>query len=287
MKTVKRYYWLAKPGIVYSNTIAAIAGFFLASTWSGELNIGLFFAMAGGIAFAIASACVLNNYIDRDIDRKMKRTSWRATASGKITKQAVMTYVTVLGLIGFGLLAIWTNWLTVALVALAYVSYVVLYGIAKRKTIHSTLVGTIPGALPPVVGYVAVTGSLDLVALLLFLIMICWQMAHFYAIGMYRRDDYAAAGLPVMPVAKGMHVTKIQILFYVAVYAILNILFVVYGFAGLTYLAVMGLLGVAWFITGLKSFRGDDRAWAKRMFLFSFVTLLTFCAMVATGGLLP
>lgn len=287
MKALKKYYWLAKPGIVYSNTIAAMAGFFLASSERSDLDIGLFFAMAAGIAFVIASACVLNNYIDRNIDRKMKRTSWRATASGKITKEAVIAYTAVLGAVGFGMLAIWTNILTLALAALAYVSYIVFYGIAKRKTIHSTLVGTVPGALPPAIGYVAVTGSLDFTALLLFLIMVCWQMAHFYAIGMYRRDDYAAAGLPVMPVVKGMYATKIQILAYVAAYAVMNVLFAAYGFVGITYLIVMGLLSAAWFATGLRNFQGDDRAWAKRMFVFSFVTLLTFCAMVATGGLLP
>ena len=288
MKGIQKYYWLTKPGIVFSNVIAAIAGFFLASGRAYELNLGIFLALVVGTALVIASACVFNNYLDRGIDSKMKRTSWRATASGNISTWAVFAFLGVLGVIGFTLLVIFTNMLTVLLVAVAYFSYVVLYGIAKRKTIHGTLVGTIPGGIPPVAGYVAVTSSFDSAALLLFLIMLCWQMAHFYAIGMRRRDEYAAANLPVMPVVKGMYATKIQILCYVSGFIVVNILLVLLGYVGYVYLAVMTTLGIVWLVKGVRGFRkGDDQKWAKRMFLFSLVVLLAFCAMLSVGTLLP
>jgi heme o synthase len=288
MDVAKRYYWLTKPGIVFSNTIAAMAGFFLASGLTGQLNLILFLALVLGIVFVIGAACVLNNYIDRDIDRKMKRTSWRATATGKITKKAVYIFASVLGVIGFGVLALFTNILTIGLVVLAFFSYVVVYGAAKRKTIHSTLIGTVPGAIPPVAGYVAVTGAFDVAALLIFLIMVCWQMPHFYAIGMRRRDDYAAAKIPVMPVVKGMRATKIQILFYVSGFILFNILLVAFGYVGYVYLVVMSGLGIVWLVKGMRGFKvDDDQKWAKRMFSFSLVVLLSLCGMWAVGGLLP
>lgn len=288
MKKVRKYYWLTKPGIVFSNVIAAMAGFFFASSHAGELDLGIFLGLVLGIALVIASACVFNNYLDRGIDSKMKRTSWRATASGKITTTAVFTFLTILGVAGFTLLVLFTNVLTVILVAIAYFSYVVLYGIAKRKTIHGTLVGTIPGGIPPVAGYVAVTGSFDKAALLLFLILLCWQMAHFYAIGMRRHEEYAAAKLPVMPVVKGMRATKIQILGYIAGFIIANLLIVIYGYVGYVYLVMMVGVGVIWFARGIRGLQvEDDQKWAKYMFLFSLVVLLTWCAMLAVGTLLP
>ena len=288
MQGVKKYYWLAKPGIVYSNVIAAIAGFFFASAVVGRLDIVSFLATAGGMALVIASACVLNNYLDRGIDKKMKRTSWRATATGKISTRAVFTYLGILGTAGFALLIVCTNWLVVGLVALAYFSYIVLYGAAKRTTIHSTLVGTIPGGIPPVAGYAAVIGALDYVALLLFLAMVCWQMAHFYSIGMRRRDEYAAANLPVMPVVKGMRATKVQIQAYIAAFIVVNLLLVIVSPLNVSFLAVMITLGLIWFFKGVRGFKAsDDQAWAKRMFLFSLIVLLSFCALLSIGALLP
>lgn len=288
MKKIKKYYWLTKPGIVFGNVLAAIAGFFLASGHAGMLDAGTLFALVVGIALVIASACVFNNYLDRGIDGKMERTRQRATVSGDISVWAVFVFLGILGIVGFTLLVIFTNAPTVALVAVAYFAYVVLYGVAKRRTIHGTLVGTIPGGIPPVAGYVAVTDSFDLAALLIFSVMLCWQMAHFYAIGMRRRDEYAAAGLPVMPVVKGMHTTKVQILSYVAGFIVMNILLTVMGYTGYIYAVIMTVLGGMWFIKGVRGFQShDDQEWAKRMFLFSLTVLLLFCVMLSVGGLLP
>ncbi len=288
MSTIKQYYWLAKPGIVYGNLIATMAGFFLASSLAGALDIGLLLATLIGVTLVIGSACVFNNHMDRDIDRLMKRTKKRASATGQVSGRALIIYASILGILGFTTLLLYTSWLVVGLVGLAYVAYIIFYGIAKRRTVHGTLVGTISGALPPVVGYVAVTGSVDIAAVLIFLIMVCWQMPHFYAIAMRRRQDYAAAKIPVLPVVSGMRTTKIHMLLYTAAFIILNGVLVAYGYVGYIYLVVMTGVGVAWLMRGIKGFKvEDDELWARRMFFFSLIVLLTFCLTLSVGELLP
>lgn len=191
---------MTKPGIVYGNTLTATAGFLLGA--KGAIDYWLLLATLAGIAFIIGSACVFNNYIDRDIDAKMVRTKKRALAHGLVPAGKAITYASLLGIIGFFILSLSTNFLTVALGTVAFFDYVVLYGISKRRTAYSTIVGSIAGAIPPAAGYTAVTNRLDGGAVLLFIILVFWQMPHFYAIAMYRYDDYKAAGLPVLPVKK-------------------------------------------------------------------------------------
>lgn len=288
MNAIKMYYRLVKPGIVYSNAIATMAGFFMAYAQLGRFELSVFLGVVIGTSFVIASACVLNNYIDRHIDKKMKRTSKRATAAGKVSRRSVLIYTTILGLIGFAILALLTNLLTVALGGFAYVSYIVLYGIGKRKTVHGTLVGAIAGGLPPVAGYAALTNQLDMAALLLFLVLVAWQMPHFYAIAMRRKDEYASADIPVLPVVKGLHATKVQIVWYVVLFIAVNILFTVFGYTGYIYLGIMSIVGFIWLYKGLRGFRTEsDEKWALKMFLFSLAVLLTLCVMLAVGGLLP
>lgn len=282
------YYRLTKPGIVYSNALATVAGFFLAYAQDGRFNLAVFFGVTVGTAFVIASACVLNNYIDRDIDKKMKRTSKRATAAGKISRSAALSYAALLGLVGFIVLVSLTNILTVLLGFFAYIAYIALYGIGKRTTVHGTLIGAISGGLPPVAGYTALTNRLDMAALLLFLVLVTWQMPHFYAIAMRRKNDYAAAGIPVLPVVKGLRATKIQIVWYVALFIIVNSLFTAFGYTGYIYFFVMTAVGMIWLSKGIRGFVSEtDEKWALRMFLFSLVVLLTLCVMLAVGGLLP
>lgn len=265
-----------------------MAGFFLAFAQVNEFDLSVFLGVTVGTALVIASACVLNNHIDRGIDKKMVRTSKRATATGIISSKSAITYTAILGMIGFTVLLISTNLLTILMGVLAYVSYIVLYGITKRTTVHGTLVGAIAGGLPPVAGYTALTNQLDVAALLLFLVLIAWQMPHFYAIAMRRQADYAEAGIPVLPVIKGIYATKVQIVWYVLLFIIINILFTVAGYAGYIYLVIMTMAGVMWLVKGLRGFATDtDEKWALKMFLFSLFILLLLCLMLAVGGLLP
>jgi heme o synthase len=282
----KAYYTLTKPGIIYGNMLTATGGFLFASR--GIIDLGRLIATLLGIAFVIASACVFNNYVDRQIDQKMARTKKRALASGRISPKAALIYGTILGVIGFTALIAFTNLSVVLIGVVGFVSYLVLYGIGKRHSIHGTLVGSISGATPPVAGYVAVTGNFDTIALLLFVILVLWQMPHFYAIAMYRQDDYTAASIPVMPVKKGIEFTKLQIVCYIATFIVATSLLSVLGYAGFVYLLVMVSLGAAWLMLGLKGLQTEDsKMWARKMFFFSLIVITGFSFMIAIDTWLP
>jgi protoheme IX farnesyltransferase len=259
---------------------------------AGVLRAFDFAVLAGavvGSALVIACGCVYNNVLDRGIDRRMARTKKRALAQGKISVPVALTYGTVLGIAGFAVLALWTNPLTVLIGVAGLAAYVVLYGAAKRTTIHSTLIGSISGAIPPVAGYTALSGRLDGAAWILFVILTAWQMPHFYAIGMYRLQDYKNAGLPILPVVKGMRATKIQIVAYAAAFVIACALLTVFGYTGITYLVVTVGLGLWWFMKGMQGFKQgiDDVKWARKMFFYSLIITLTTAIMLSVGALLP
>lgn len=286
MKAIKDYYWLAKPGIVYGNAIAAIAGFFLAA--GVNVNFTIFLGMLVGVCLVMASGCVVNNVIDRDMDKKMKRTNWRATVTGAISTRNALVYATVLGLAGALILLLFTNVLALVIAVVGFVFYVFLYSFAKRETTHAALIGSVSGAVPPVVGYVAVTHSIDIAALLLFAIMVLWQMPHFYAIAIYRMKDYKAAGVPVLPIKIGLRNTKLQIVAYIAAYMAVSLLLTYFGYTGVVYAVVMTVLGVVWLWKAWQGFEAkDDVVWAKKLFLFSLVVLLTWCVLIALAVVLP
>lgn len=283
---LKEYYRLTKPGIIRGNTLAALAGFLFASR--GDIDIWLLLATVAGTALVIASACVFNNYLDRGIDQKMSRTKNRALVTGAISGGQAIIFGAILGMVGFAILTAYTNGLTVLLGLVAFVFYVIVYGIGKRKTVHGTLIGTIPGALPPVAGYTAVTNELDGAAALLFLILVFWQMPHFYAIGMYRKTDYAAAGLPILPVKRGDRYVMLQMVLYVVAFIIASLLLAVTGHAGYVYTTVMLLIGLGWLRIARGGYGDSDPVqWAKGMFGYSLLVLLVFCAVISLESWLP
>lgn len=283
---LKTYYHLTKPGIIYGNLMTTVAGFLLAS--KGDINPGLLLATAVGTGLGMASGCVFNNYIDRGIDAKMKRTEKRAIPTGAISGRAALIYASVLGLLSFTILALFTNKLVVAAGIIAVFFYVVLYGIAKRKSTLGTVVGSVPGALPPVAGYLAVTNSLELGAALIFLTMVVWQMPHFYAIAIFRLKDYAAAQLPVLPVRRGIKITRLYIMLYILAYLVVAPLLTLTGYTGITYMAVMGLVGLVWFWKGVEGFDEEkSTAWARKMFGFSLIVLLVWSFMLSVDVWLP
>lgn len=236
----------------------------------------------------IASACVFNNYIDRDIDKLMARTKMRALAKGSVSGRSAIIYASLLGVAGFLVLAVYTNWLTVFLGILALVVYVVIYGFTKRRSVHGTLVGSISGALPLVAGYCAVNGRFDTAAVILFFILVFWQMPHFYAIAVYRFSDYKAAKMPVLPVKKGIPAAKKQIIFYILAFIASAAGLSLFGYTGYTYLAVMLVLGLMWLKLAIKGFgAADDRVWARQLFRFSLVVLVVLSVFISFGGVLP
>lgn len=285
MSFLKEYYLLVKPGIVRSNLLAAITGFFFAS--QGSFDWQIFFAVTVGTTAIVASGCVANNYMDRRIDSQMKRTKNRALVAGRISGRAALIYSALLFIIGFTALLLLTNALAVAVGVAGFIGYVFVYGYAKRTTTHSTLIGSLPGATPILAGYTAVTGEADIVAALLFLSMIFWQMPHFFAIGAYRKKDYAAADLPILPVQKDLIHTKRQTVVYIVLYFATITGIVVSGYASVTFLVVMGILSLRWIITASKSFSDTTTKWAKQIFLQSLVILIVYCIVLSINHWLP
>lgn len=277
---MKAYYLLTKPGIIFGNLVTSVAGFALAS--KGHFNILLFLAVFVGLGGVIASACVFNNYIDRKADAKMARTKNRALATGLIAGKNAILFALLLGVSGIWVLSVYTNLLATSIAATGFFFYVVLYSFGKYLSTYGTLVGSIAGAVPPVVGYCAVTNQFDAGAFILFLLLVLWQMPHFFAIAMYRCDEYAAASIPVLPVKRGMHVTKIRMLLYVIAFILTIPLLIVYGYTGYAYLSVAVLLGLSWLYLCIKGFKaGNDKVWARQMFRLSLVIIMGLCLMIS------
>ncbi|MCH9610021.1 MAG: Protoheme IX farnesyltransferase [Chlamydiales bacterium] len=273
MDAVKTYTLLTKPGIVMGNVIAIAGGFALGVT--GKMPYALLLATMVGLSLIIASSCILNNYIDRKIDALMERTKKRGFVQGDVNVKFALFLATILGICGISILAHWTNPLTVGLALFGYITYIVLYGFYKRRTHYGTLVGSLAGAIPPVVGYTAASGRFDWVASLLFVLLIVWQMPHFFAISLYRLEDYKRAGLPVHPVAKGIDKTKIQMLLYVLLFTLLCLPLI--PIAGPRVSLVLAIICLAWILTAIRGFWNKEYAvWARSMF---FASLWAVCGL--------
>ena len=269
------------------NVLTTAAGFLLASR--GTIDLWLFTTTFIGTTLVIASACVLNNFLDQDIDTIMDRTKKRAIVSGEVKGSHAVIFSVVLGILGILILYRFTNLLVVVLGLVGFIVYVLFYGmLSKRLSIHGTLVGSVSGAIPILAGYVAVTNSIDIGAVLVFLALFFWQMPEFYSIAIYRLKEYKKANIPVMPVVKGVKNTTIQIFIYTILFVASTLLLTLYGYAGMTYFVVMALLGGYWLWLGAQGFDTEDPdKWARKMFRFSLIILLAYCLMISIDWLLP
>lgn len=290
---MKQYLQVTKPGIIFGNLISVIGGFFLAS--KGSLNVPLFIATMVGVSLVVASGCVFNNYIDRDIDKVMERTKNRVLVKGLITPRVTLTYATLLGLAGVALLWTAANALAALLAVAGFVVYVGLYSLyLKRRSVYGTLIGSLSGAAPPVIGYCAVSNEFDAGALILLLIFSLWQMPHSYAIAIFRYDDYLAARIPVLPVKRGIKVTKQHIIMYIVAFMVATLTLTLSGYAGYSYFAVAAAVSLWWLGMALSGYKtADDNLWARKLFMFSIVTITCLSVMMsvdfqspATGELL-
>lgn len=208
----------------------------------------------------------------------MNRTKNRALATGSISVQNAFVYAGILGLIGFSVLFIFTNLLTTFVAVTGFIFYLGIYTPMKRKSIYSTLVGSIAGAMPPIVGYCAVTNHFDLAALILFIILVLWQMPHFYAIAIFRRADYVEANIPVLTVKKSINVVKVHMLFYIILFIFASLSLSLTGYAGKLYFVSVAVAGLAWLALCIKGLNPkEDKLWARKMFRLSLFVLLTVC----------
>jgi len=271
--SLKHFIQITKPGIIFGNVLSVAGGFFLAS--KGHVDFALFLVAMIGTSLVVASGCVFNNCIDRDIDLKMERTKNRVLVQGLVSLKLALVYATVLGVVGVGLLYFKANPLAALCAVIGFVIYVGFYSLyLKRKSVHGTLVGSLSGAMPPVIGYVAVSNSFDLAALTLLVMFSLWQMPHSYAIAIFRFNDYLAASIPVLPVKRGIRVAKLHILIYILAFLVATLMLTFCGAAGLNYLAVAAAMGMYWLYMAWSGYKAkDDTVWARKLFVFSIFTI--------------
>ncbi|MCL6239021.1 heme o synthase [Acinetobacter sp. ANC 5033] len=276
---LKKYLFLTKPGILFGNFVTALGGYFVAA--QGSVDFLLLLLTLLGTLFVVASGCVVNNVIDQDIDSKMQRTQNRAMVKKSISIPVALVFALVLGVIGFSILWFWVNAYAFLFAVIGFVVYVGFYSLwTKRTTIHQTIIGSLSGAAPPVIGYTAVANQFDLGALLIFIGYAFWQMPHSWGIAVYRFDDYKNAGIPILPVARSIHRTKVESLVYVILFCITMNGLYFYGYANWIYMIVLNALSLYWIYLTIQGFKAeDDQIWAKQYFMFS-VKLITVISLI-------
>jgi heme o synthase len=255
---------------------------------AGDPSIGLILLTCLGGALSAGGAGAINHWYDRDIDAAMERTSTRPVPAGRISPGAALTFGLVLGVASVLLLALAVNPLSAALSAGGFLGYTLVYTVwLKRRTPQNIVIGGAAGAVPPLVGWAAVTGEVSGTALYLFAIVFFWTPPHFWALSLLMKDEYAKVGIPMLPVVRGEAETHRQILLYsVLLYAVTQLPFCAGGF-GPIYLAASLALGAAFVLYAVRLSRAPSRKRALSLYLFSLAYLaLLFCAMVADARIL-
>ncbi len=274
------YISISKPGIVGLTLVAALTGIYFGN--HGIMpHWNLIFWTFLTLGLATAGSCMLNNVYDRDIDRVMKRTSSRVMAQDEVPASHALVVGLILAIGSLAAMAYTVNPLTALVTAVGVVGYVVVYTMmAKRTTPWANQLGGIAGAVPPMVGYAAVTGELGAAAWILFAIMVVWQQPHALALALKYREDYACAGVPVIPVAHGVYATKMRIAVYCVALIPVAMLPYFFEMAGIYYLVASIVLSAMFLFTAVR-FLLSDRDCDMRVFAFSLVYfILLFGALV-------
>lgn len=268
------YVQLSKPRIAMVVLVATLAGMWLAA--GSALAISQVSLTLLGVWLASASAGMLNNYVDRDIDRLMSRTAHRATAAGRVEPEQVLRLGLALAGAAFLVLVLNCNLLTAVLAMATIYIYVVVYTLwLKRSTDLCTEIGGVAGALPPLIGWAAVSGDIGLPAILLFVVMFLWQPPHFWVLALLRADEYRKAGIPMLPVTAGPMITKAKMLLYTAALLPATLSLYLTGVAGPLYAFISTTAGLVYLLLTLDFIRrGLHRKSAVNLFLFSIVYML-------------
>jgi protoheme IX farnesyltransferase len=275
----KQYLELTKPRVVLLIVFTAVIGMFLAVP--GMVPLRPLIAGTAGIWLAAASAAAINHLIDQRIDRLMARTSQRPLATGKLQPWQVLVFAVVLGALSMTILITWVNPLTAALTFASLIGYAVVYtAYLKRATPQNIVIGGAAGAAPPVLGWVAVTGSVHPYALLLFLIIFIWTPPHFWALAIFRRDDYSRAQVPMLPVTHGVTYTRWHVLYYTILLVVITVLPYLTGMSGLFYLGGALVLGGGFLYYAIRLLNPPDEFFAMRVFNYSIVYLMALFAFL-------
>ncbi len=280
----KQFYQLTKPRVVQLIVFCAFIGMLLAVPgWPAAAVWRVVLAATVGIGLVAGAAAAFNCLIEDHIDARMKRTAWRPTAKGELTRAQTLTFSILLCAAGMTVLYLWVNLLTMWLTLATFVGYAIVYTvILKPLTPQNIVIGGASGAMPPLLGWSAMRDAVGPEAYILFLIIFLWTPPHFWALALYRAEDYARAGLPMLPVTHGNSFTRLQILLYTVVLLAATLLPFVYGMSGWLYLASAVALGAGFIGYGWRLWRGYSEALARRTFRFSIVHLsLLFAALLA------
>jgi heme o synthase len=277
------YVTLTKPKVQLLLLLTTVTTMYVA----GDPSLGLVALTVIGGSLSAGGAAAVNHYYDRDIDAQMARTATRPVPSGRVSPRAALTYGLVLQALSFALLALAVNLLSAFLALAGFLGYVLVYTIwLKRRTAQNIVIGGAAGAVPPLVGWAAVTGHLGPVSPYLFAIVFFWTPPHFWALSLLMKDEYARVGVPMMPVVHGEDETRRQILLYTVLLTILTLLPVAFGFFGAIYAVAAVALGARFITLAARLQRSADRASALRVYLYSLAHLaLLFAAMVLDARL--
>ncbi len=284
-ETTSAYFWLTKPRIIVLLLITTVPAMFLACRCTPSITLILATLLGGTIAAGSANA--INCYLDRDIDEVMRRTRKRPLPAHRVTPEGALRFGFVLGAVSFFFLSITVNALAASLALSAIAFYVFVYTLwLKRTSAQNIVIGGAAGAVPALVGWAAVTGTVGLPALLLFAIVFVWTPPHFWALAMRYRGDYAAAGIPMLPVVRGEEETRRRILLYSLALFAVTLLLVPVAHMGLVYLTTAVVLGGAFIWRALKLWRHATPALAVELFRFSIVYLAVLFASVGADSLI-
>jgi len=268
-----QYYSLTKPKVVYLIVFTALVGMLLAAEGLPPLDIFVFGLL--GIGLAAASGAAINHVVDEHIDRIMERTRNRPLVSGEIDQKSALIFALSIGALGITMLALLVNFLTALLTFFSLVGYALIYTMfLKRATPQNIVLGGAAGAAPPLLGLVAVTGTVDTEALLLFLIIFVWTPPHFWALAIRRREEYAKAEIPMLPVTHGVNFTKVQILLYTILLFVVTMMPFIVHMSGLIYLAGAVALGIGFLYYAIRLYRDEQpNAIAMKTFGYSIFYL--------------
>ena len=278
--TIKNYYELCKPNVVLMMLITALVGSLLASKTLAPLSL-IAFAMLG-IALCASSAAAINQIIDRETDANMNRTENRPIPQGEVSPVNASIFAFILGSLGAGILVIYVNTLTALLTLASLIGYAFVYTVyLKRATPQNIVIGGLAGAAPPLLGWTAVTNSIDPNSLLLVLIIFAWTPPHFWALAIHRKDDYAKENIPMLPVTHGVQFTKLQIILYTIILILVSLLPFVVMMSGILYFISALILGFIFLYYAVRLYFEEDNASAFPTFVYSiYYIFLIFAALL-------
>ena len=281
MTLLKSYYQLCKPNVVYMMLICAFVGMLLAEESVG--SFGYLFVALTGIALCSASAAAINQVIDRNTDASMTRTDQRPLPKGELSATHASVFAFVIGATGALILYLYVNTLTMILTIASLIGYAFIYTIyLKRATPQNIVIGGLAGAAPPLLGWSSITNNIDPYALLLVLIIFVWTPPHFWALAIYRKDEYAKESIPMLPVTHGIVFTKLQIVLYTIILFIVSLLPYVVLMSGLIYLYSALILSSMFLYSSVKLYYSSDDEDAMKTFQFSiYYIFLIFLALLA------